>query len=261
MSKSSLVSIIMNCHNSQKYLKQSISSVINQSYKNWEIILWDNKSTDKSRKIVESFKNKKIKYFFSKKLTNLGKARNLAVKKAKGKYIAFIDTDDTWLKNKLKIQMEFLKKNKLQICFTNLNNFYQKKKLKEKKVKKYIKKITTQSLLNDYQLGIITVVMEKSLFRFKKFNEKLNILEDFDLFIHLSLHTNIGFINKVLADYRIHGKNLTIKKSNLYINELKQWINENESKFLKKNLSLFMQKKYLIKLQIKKLFNLPLFNI
>ena len=107
MSKSSLVSIIMNCHNSQKYLRQSISSVINQSYKNWEIILWDNKSTDKSRKIVESFKNKKIKYFFSKKLTNLGKARNLAVKKAKGKYIAFIDTDDTWPKNKLKIQMEF----------------------------------------------------------------------------------------------------------------------------------------------------------
>ena len=261
MFKSSLVSVIMNCHNSQKYLKQSISSVINQSYKNWEIIFWDNKSTDKSRKIVESFKNKKIKYFFSKKLTNLGKARNLAVKKAKGKYIAFIDTDDTWLKNKLKIQMEFLKKNKLQICFTNLNNFYQKKQLKEKKVKKYIKKITTQSLLNDYQLGIITVVMEKSLFRFKKFNEKLNILEDFDLFIHLSLYTNIGFINKVLADYRIHGKNLTIKKKNLYINELKQWINENESKFQKRNLSLFMQKKYLIKLQIKKLFNLPLFNI
>ena len=261
MSKSSLVSIIMNCHNSQKYLRQSISSVINQSYKNWEIIFWDNKSTDKSRKIVESFKNKKIKYFFSKKLTNLGKARNLAVKKAKGKYIAFIDTDDTWPKNKLKIQMEFLKKNNFKICFIILNNFYQKKRIKEKKVKKYIKKITTQSLLNDYQLGIITVIMEKSLFKLKKFNEKLNILEDFDLFIHLSLHTNIGFINKVLADYRIHGKNLTIKKNNLYINELKQWINENESKFLIKNLSLFMQKKYLIKLQIKKLFNLPLFNI
>ncbi len=261
MSKSSLVSVIMNCHNSQKYLRQSISSVINQSYKNWEIIFWDNKSTDQSRKIVESFKNKKIKYFFSNKLTNLGKARNLAVKKAKGKYIAFIDTDDTWLKNKLKIQMEFLKKNKFKICFTNFNNFYQKKGMKEKKVKKYIKKITTQSLLNDYPLGIITVVMEKSLFRFKKFNEKLNILEDFDLFIHLSFNTNIGFLNKVLADYRIHGKNFTIKKSNIYISELKQWINENEKKFLKKNLSLSMQKKYLIKLKIKKFFNLPMFKI
>ena len=251
----------MNCHNSQKYLRQSISSVINQSYKNWEIILWDNKSTDQSRKIVESFKNKKIKYFFSNKLTNLGKARNLAVKKAKGKYIAFIDTDDTWPKNKLKIQMEFLKKNKFKICFTNFNNFYQKKRIKEKKVKKNIKKITTQSLLNDYPLGIITVVMEKSLFRLKKFNEKLNILEDFDLFIHLSFNTNIGFINKVLADYRIHGKNFTIEKSNIYINELKQWINENEKKFLKKNLSLSMQKKYLIKLKIKKFFNLPMFKI
>ena len=128
-------------------------------------------------------------------------------------------------------------------------------------MKKNIKKITTQSLLNDYPLGIITVVMEKSLFRLKKFNEKLNILEDFDLFIHLSFNTNIGFINKVLADYRIHGKNFTIEKSNIYINELKQWINENEKKFLKKNLSLSMQKKYLIKLKIKKFFNLPMFKI
>tara|TARA_B100000945_G_scaffold244373_1_gene200632 strand:+ start:2292 stop:3071 length:780 start_codon:yes stop_codon:yes gene_type:complete len=259
MFKSSLVSVIMNCHNSQKYLKQSISSVINQSYKNWEIILWDNKSTDKSREIVKSFKNKKIKYFFSKKLTKLGKARNLAVKKAKGKYVAFIDTDDTWPKNKLKIQMNFLKKNKLKICFTNFNNFYQKTKIKERKVKKYIKKITTQSLLDDYPLGIITVIMEKSLFKIKKFNEKLNILEDFDLFIHLSCITNIGFINKVLADYRIHGTNLTIKKNNIYINELKKWIKDNENKFLKKNISLTMQKKYLIKLQIKRLFNLPMF--
>lgn len=261
MSKSSLVSVIMNCHNSQKYLRQSILSVINQSYKNWEIILWDNKSTDKSREIVKSFKNKKIKYYYSNKFTNLGKARNLAVQKAKGKYIAFIDTDDTWPKNKLQIQMKFLKKNKFKICFTNFNNFYQNKGIKEKKVKRFIKKITTQSLLNDYPLGIITVIMEKSLFKLKKFNEKLNILEDFDLFIHISFFTNIGFINKVLADYRIHGKNFTIKKSDIYINELKTWIDDNEKEFLKKNLSLSMQKKYLIKLQMKKLFNLPLFKI
>ena len=123
-----LVSVIMNCHNSQKYLKQSISSVINQSYKNWEIILWDNKSTDKSREIVKSFKNKKIKYFFSKKLTKLGKARNLAVKKAKGKYVAFIDTDDTWPKNKLKIQMNFLKKISLKFVLQILIIFIKKPK-------------------------------------------------------------------------------------------------------------------------------------
>lgn len=258
MSKASLVSVIINCHNSQKYLKQCVSSVLNQSHNNWEIIFWDNKSTDKSKEILKGFKNKKIKYFYSKKLTNLGKARNLAINKAKGKYIAFIDTDDKWSKDKLKLQVNFLKKNKLRICFTNFYNLYQKTKVRKKKVKMNIKKLTTQKLLNDYPLALSTVLMEKNLFRIRKFNERLDILEDFDLFLHLSCFTNIGFINKVLADYRIHGSNFTIKKENTYINELKKWIEDNEQKFLKKKISLKKLKSYLIKLRIKKLFNLSL---
>ena len=84
-----LVSVVMNCHNGEKYLKQSILSVINQKYKNWEIIFWDNKSTDKSEKIVKSFKDKRIKYFKSNKFEKLYRTRNLAIKKSKGNIYVF----------------------------------------------------------------------------------------------------------------------------------------------------------------------------
>ena len=67
MSKESLVSIVMNCHNGERYLKKSVYSIINQTYRNWELIFWDNKSSDNSAKIIKSFKDKRIKYYYSKK--------------------------------------------------------------------------------------------------------------------------------------------------------------------------------------------------
>ncbi len=78
------VSIIMNCHNGEKYLNKSISSIINQSYKNWELIFFDNKSDDDSKKILKNFRDNRIKYFKSKKFLKLYEARNLAIKKAQG---------------------------------------------------------------------------------------------------------------------------------------------------------------------------------
>ena len=91
-----LVSIIMNCYNGEKFLKEAINSVYNQKYQNWEIIFWDNQSTDKSKEIIETLKNDKVKYFYSKEHTNLGKARAEAINKASGDFIAFLDVDDLW---------------------------------------------------------------------------------------------------------------------------------------------------------------------
>ena len=67
MQQNSLVSIIMNCHNGQQYLKYSLKSIFNQTYKNWELIFWDNLSTDGSKKILDQFRDKRVKYYKSKK--------------------------------------------------------------------------------------------------------------------------------------------------------------------------------------------------
>ena len=94
--KKDLVSIVLNCFNGGEYLKEALISVQKQSYKNWELIFWDNRSEDNSKEIFNSFKNKKFKYFLSKKHTSLYAARNLAISKTRGKFVGFIDSDDIW---------------------------------------------------------------------------------------------------------------------------------------------------------------------
>ena len=98
--KKKLISIIINCYNGEKYLTQTIKSVLRQTYRNWEIIFFDNNSKDNSVKIIKKFKDKRIKFYTSKNkfVLPLYRARNLAITKAKGEFITFLDVDDTWKK-------------------------------------------------------------------------------------------------------------------------------------------------------------------
>ena len=106
------VSIIMNCYNGEKYLRESIESILAQSYSDWELVFFDNNSNDKSKKIFNSFKDKRLKYFFSSKLLTLYNARNKALEKTRGDYISFLDVDDIWNENKLKVQVKKMKQKK-----------------------------------------------------------------------------------------------------------------------------------------------------
>lgn len=101
-----LISIVVNCFNSDKYLEIALDSAISQTYKNWEIIFWDNQSTDNSASIVNSYNDDRIKYFYAPVHTPLGEARNLAIEKAQGLWIACLDCDDIWHKEKLQFAFE-----------------------------------------------------------------------------------------------------------------------------------------------------------
>ncbi len=117
---SELVSIIINCHNGEKFLRRCLQSVINQNYKNWEIIFWNNNSTDNSKKIFHSYNDERFNYYESNNLTNLSIARNFAISKSKGKFISFLDVDDYWNENKLYKQISFFKTNdKIALLFSN----------------------------------------------------------------------------------------------------------------------------------------------
>jgi glycosyltransferase involved in cell wall biosynthesis len=246
----------MNCHNGEKFLEQSIKSIISQSYKKWELIFWDNCSTDNSKTILKKIKDKRIKYFKSKKYSTLYRARNIAIKKAKGKYIAFLDTDDWWHKTKLEEQIKFLKKNKkYQIICTNFYLYFQNTNKFKKCYSNLPSGLITQKLLNNYSVGISTVLLEKKFFKKFAFNEKYNIVGDFDFFINLSRHYNIRSIDKPLTFYRIHKSNFSIKKIDLYYNELKNWLNFNEKKFLKEKFKLRNIKILLVKLKFKVALN------
>tara|TARA_B100001123_G_C15147619_1_gene962203 strand:- start:811 stop:1191 length:381 start_codon:yes stop_codon:yes gene_type:complete len=113
----------------------------------------------------------------------------------------------------------------------------------------------TKELLESYSLGIATVLLEKSIFKKFKFNDIYNIIGDFDFFIKLSQKFKIGSIQEPLAFYRLHENNFSVKRSNLYIEELEQWIISNKKRFLTYQFSLSKQKILLIKLKIKYFFN------
>ena len=109
MGQESRVSVIMNCYNGEEYLREAIDSVYAQSYKNWEIIFWDNASTDGTSQIAQSY-DSRLRYFRADVNTHLGPARNMALAKAKTTYIAFLDSDDWWMPNKLEVSLRYLER-------------------------------------------------------------------------------------------------------------------------------------------------------
>lgn len=232
LNKKILISIIVNCHNGEKYLDRCISSILSQSYQNFEIIFWDNKSTDKTFLNLKNFKDKRIKYFKSKKFIRLYNARNLALKKAKGEFITFLDIDDTWEKKKLSKQLKLILKTNSDVCFSNHWIIEKKKTLFRKEINS--KKIFNQ-ILNKYPISILTVMIKRNIFSKRKifFDKRYEIIGDFDLFFRLSKFAKFCCINEPLATYFIHGENLSIKKIYKEILEFNFWIKKNK-KILKK---------------------------
>ena len=122
------ISVVMSVFNEEKNISKCIESVLKQSFRNYEFLIFDDNSNDGTKKILMKYrkKNKKIKCYFSKKNLGLTKALNFLIKKSKGKYIARIDGDDLWLKHKLQIQFDFMKKN--EVFLVGTNGYYKKKK-------------------------------------------------------------------------------------------------------------------------------------
>jgi glycosyltransferase involved in cell wall biosynthesis len=220
----------MNCYNGETYLAEAVKSILFQTYKNFEVIFWDNKSNDESANIYKSFNDKRLKYFLSNEHTSLYEARNLAIKKSKGKLIAFLDADDLWSGDKLYLQIKKFKNKKVGLVFSNyyfLNQRTGKKKLAYKK--KLPEGIIFNELLKDYFIGINTVVMKKSIFKNKNiFNKKFNIIGDFDFFIRISQNIYFTAIHLPLVTYRIHDKNFSNNNYKMYISELKIWLNSHK---------------------------------
>ena len=230
----------MNCHNGEIFLKESINSVINQSYKNWELIFWDNFSNDRSKEILLKFSDNRIKYYHAEKFTPLYEARNLAIKKASGEFISFLDTDDWWSPTKIEKQVEFFLKNKnLDVVYTKSYFFYNKSKTKKIISKKNLPEgKITQELLNNYNIaGILTTLCKKKIFQTKQFIDQYEIIGDFVFFVDVSLNNFFGCVQEPLAYYRAHGSNTSLKKIHLCIQELEDWLKANKFKGHLKNYS------------------------
>ncbi len=220
--KKPLVSVIINCYNGEMYLREAIDSVIAQTYENWELVFWDNQSTDSTREIVEGYKNSKIHYFYAPKHTPLGEARNLAVEKSIGEYINFLDADDVWSPNKLEEQVKLIVPGEVEVVYTPfellseghidenmIKVFYELYLLQNKQVAGY------KILLRNNFIVFSSVLMGRDLFlAIGGVNKDFQQYEDYELLLKSSFKTNFAYAKEACTRYRIHGSNSSTNNKN-----------------------------------------------
>ncbi|MBC8052956.1 MAG: glycosyltransferase family 2 protein [Sphingobacteriaceae bacterium] len=222
-----LVSVVMNCYNSSKYLREAIDSVIKQTYSNWEIIFWDNASSDESPDIVKSYSDVRIKYFRGGQTVPLGHARNYALEKCKGDYIGFLDCDDIWFPEKLEKQIPLFNDEKVDIVYSDTFFFNNEgKQWRLYKSKSYYTGYCFSQLLSQYFLSLETVVIRKSaLDRLSYwFDERFSTIEEADLFRRIAYSGKLAMVNEVLAKWRIHASSYTWNKIKDFVLETEQML-------------------------------------
>ena len=204
------VSIIMNCLNSAQYLHEAIDSIYAQTFKNWEIIFWDNASIDRSPEIAKSYDGR-LRYFRSKDTVPLGQARNMALKEARGDYIAFLDCDDRWMPTKLEKQIPLFDNNpSAGLVFSDAIDYYQSDgtsltHFKSIGIKPPRGKIFS-FLLSQYSISMPTAVLRaKALHEQAEwFDSSYEICTDYDLFLRIAYDWECDYSDEPLAIYRMH---------------------------------------------------------
>jgi len=235
-----LVSVVIPVYNGEKYLKKTIESVLNQNYQNFEVVVVDDASTDSSLEIINSFIKihpQKIRLIQHSKNKGCPAAtKNTGIKNAKGKYIAFIDQDDIWKKEKLTKQIEIIiKKKDLIANFANgyilnsenskiiarqwphINQFPNQKEIQQRLLKGNF--ILTSSC---------ALVKKDSLIQLGGFDEQMKLADDYDLWFRLSLIGNLSFINLPLFYWRYHKSSLSHNEEK-HLKDLIYFYNKNLS--------------------------------
>ncbi len=179
--KNKQVDIILPNFNKEKYLEETIQSVLNQRLKDWNLIILDNASLDKSKEIINKYKDHdQVKIYLLKKNKGVAFSRNLGLRKSISKYVAFIDSDDLWHPLKLSEQIEFMEKNDYDFSYTNYTPF--KMIEKEKKILKEIipkNSYTIANFIKDTSIATSSMIIKRNLlkciyFDKKYFNEDYN---------------------------------------------------------------------------------------
>ena len=225
---SPMVSVIMNCLNCEKFVKEAIDSVYAQTYPNWEIIFWNNASTDRSDEIAKSY-DERLRYFRGKETIPLYAARNKALEQARGVFIAFLDCDDVWIPNKLEKQVPLFDDPEVGIVCGNCWFVNERKKSKLKWIKQAV---PTGRVLNDLLafcfVGLLTLMVRRSAIEQLEYpcDPRYHLIGDFDLVIRLAVNWKLDFISQPVSFYRWHGRNQSIIHSEYALGELETWYSE-----------------------------------
>lgn len=237
--------IILPNYNKKDYIDETIQSVINQTFKNWNLIIIDNNSNDGSDDILKKYyKFENIKIIKLRRNMGLSFSRNLGLRLAKNKYVSFLDSDDLWDKNKLKKQISFMKQNDYSFIYTNYTPFYTHNGFKTFKKTIYPKeKYNLNIFIEDTSIATSSMIIKKELINSSKFKKKSHN-EDYDFKCKiLKKGINAYNLNENLTFYRIT-KN---SRSSYKLKSLISIFNTNKNLL---NLSLFKNLKAILSISI-----------
>lgn len=219
-----LVSIIMPAFNAGNTIRESIDSVLQQSYDKYELIIIDDSSNDETRLIIDSYNDARVKVIDNIYSRGARGARQSGIDIALGQYIAFLDSDDLWKKNKLEVHLNFMKTNQCEFTYSNYTMFSENNK------KEFIaqEKIGFFDIIKTCSIGCLTVVIDRSIISDIKIPDIYKedyalwvlLLKDFDIFAYN--------VNYNLASYRIQKNSLSsnklkeIKRQYLVLREVAQ---------------------------------------
>lgn len=198
-----LVSVIMPSWNTGKLIAESIQSVIDQTYENWELIIVDDCSTDNTDAVVAKFTDKRIRYFKNEKNSGAALSRNRALREARGEWIAFLDSDDLWNPDKLEHQINFMNEHGYTLSYTE----YEKIDEESKPLRIYVsgpEKVNKHKIYNYDYIGQLTMMYSAKKFGLIQIKD---IKKNNDYAIRLQLYkksdTCAYLLNENLAKYRI----------------------------------------------------------
>lgn len=236
------IDVIIPNFNKKEYLEDAIDSVVNQSYKNWKLFVIDDNSTDGSKDLLKKYLSEKnINIILLKKNKGPSFCRNLGIRFSSSKYISFLDSDDFWTKDKLKKQIEFMKKNNFVFTYTDYTSFRENKKMKDLIGKTNLKdNFNFEDFTKNSSINTSTMMIERFLIKNIRF-KKIYRLEDY-LFKCQILKKNVKAfkLNESLAFYRILN---TSRSSQKIKNIIYLWrINRNYNNFsvIKNAISIIM---------------------
>ena len=197
-----LISVIMPYYKKKDFFLESIQSVLSQTYQNFEIIIiYDDPNIIDLKFILEIKKlDKRIKVIKNNKNLGVGISRNIGISYSDGFYLAFLDCDDIWYKDKLEVQINFMKNNKISFSYTSYDVINSKNIIINKK--EIVEKITFNDLLRNCDIGLSTVIMNKNLISDSCKFPKLKTKEDFVLWLTLAKKMDLHGINLSLSKWR-----------------------------------------------------------
>lgn len=204
------VSIVMNCYNGQAFLREAIDSVYAQSFSDWEIVFWDNASTDESAAIARSY-DQRLRYYRSPTLTTLGCARRAAVNECTGNWIAFLDTDDVWLPEKLATQLHALRGSDHVLAYGGIAEINKSGVRIRDNIPACAAGDIFERLLFQFDINMVTPLMRRDVILSYgiNFEESITASEEYNLFMRLAAKGSVLVQNVVLGKYRVYEGSLT----------------------------------------------------